>query len=131
MTLSNGDVQCGLCFLDTTSDEHYLECHGVCRKRFHKLCTNLSDERFSHFSSDRRRKWVCNWCVQCHELNKPENNLPIEDITHLLPGFDVVPNDFAPNSLFSSLESWKQFEENVNNTYSTIPFFKKNLFNAV
>ena len=68
-------MKCGKCCMPVT-DQNRLQCDSFCKQWYHKVCTGLPDDRFNLFIANRRRKWKCEWCLKCIDLNKVENNLP-------------------------------------------------------
>ena len=106
-----------------------MQCDSHCKLWYHKECTELPDDRYYALINDRRRKWKCEWCIRCVDLNRTVD-VPINDVETLLPKFDIVVNEFTPNNLFRSNEAWQRFEENVNLAYRAIACYKKNLFNV-
>ena len=121
-------MHCGKCSL-LIDDEDYIQCDSHCKLRYHKHCTELPDETFNSLRGDRRRRWKCEWCVNCIELNRSQN-VPIDDIDPLLPDLEIGVNTFAPGNLFNSQDDWIEFVDNVNYAYDQIGCYRKNLFNV-
>ena len=122
---NESDLLCGKCCL-SISEQECIQCDSYCKQWYHKVCTELPDDRYDFLISDRR-KWKCGWCLSCIELNRTVT--VTNDVDGLLPSIDVVVNRFTPNNIFNSHENWLLFKDNVNQTYKDIACFKKNLFN--
>ena len=125
--MDENELYCGKCGL-SIANQDCIQCTSLCNLWYHKECTGLSGDSFNAMLADRRRRWKCDWCISCINLNKTVN-VPIHDADTYLPAYDIVVNPFAPNNLFRSHEAWLRFEENVNNAYTAIACYRKNLFN--
>ena len=102
---------CGVCSIKLTEDFPSIKCDGECERWFHQSCTTLSTEEFQGLVDNLELKWLCQNC---------------DPIKVLLPPPDISMSDID-KAVWGQLKG-SQLSEAVNNAYSIIVKWRKNMF---
>lgn len=80
-------IICKSCQNNITKKHYGMLCAGKCKQWFHKICTNLSEGDYKHFSEGKGKgKWLCEDCFGKDDIDSSDYDSVEEDKDKLLQG---------------------------------------------
>lgn len=92
---------CGYCLGAINESDFSVQCAGVCNRRYHISCVNISDDVYEHLISIPGLSWKCADCnKKCFSIDQPSlHNLLEQKYTEMLDNLNTVFADLKTNFL--------------------------------